>query len=264
MKAVILAGGKGTRLSEETANKPKPLVEIGGRPILWHIMKIYSSYGINDFIICLGYKGYMIKEYFFNYGLHNVDITVSTRGGIKFHHVSAEDWRVTLAETGEDTMTGGRVRRIKQYLGDDDAFCLTYGDGVADINIKESIEFHKKHGKLATVSAVRPLSRFGALEIIDGKVEHFIEKPLSEGGLINGGFFILSPKVIDYIDGDETLWEKEPLENLALTGNLMAYNHFGFWQPMDTLRDKNMLEGLWESGAAPWKTWEDIAPPVAS
>jgi glucose-1-phosphate cytidylyltransferase len=257
MKAVILAGGKGTRLSEETVTLPKPMVEIGGRPILWHIMKIYAAHGINDFVVCLGYKGLKIKEYFLNYGLHNVDITIDTRGGMRVHHEAAEDWHITLAETGEETMTGGRMRRIKRYLGNDDAFCMTYGDGVSDINISASIEFHKKHGKLATVSAVTPLARFGSLDIQGGQVKRFVEKPMTEGGLINGGFFVLSPKVIDYIAADETLWEKEPLEKIAQEQQLMAFEHHGFWQPMDTLRDRHHLEELWASGKAPWKVWKD-------
>jgi glucose-1-phosphate cytidylyltransferase len=258
--AVILAGGKGSRLSEETIIKPKPLVDIGDRPVLWHIMKIYSSYGINDFIICLGYKGFKIKEYFLHYGLHNVDITIDTRKGITLHQQAMEDWRITLVETGEDTMTGGRLRRVRRYLGDQDPFCLTYGDGVSDVNIGATIDYHRSHGKLATVTAVRPLARFGSLDIQDGRVTQFVEKPVTEAGLINGGFFVLSPKVIDYIEGDETLWEKEPLEHLARNGQLMAFEHHGFWQPMDTLRDKHHLEELWASGKAPWKVWKDVAP----
>lgn len=260
MKAVILAGGKGTRLSEETVLKPKPMVEIGGRPILWHIMKIYAHHGITDFVVCLGYKGYQIKEYFLNYNLHNVDMTVDTRGGVKVHQKTSEDWTITLAETGEDTMTGGRLRRVRRYLDDKAPFCLTYGDGVSDTDIGASIAFHKKHGKLATVTAVRPMARFGSLDIQQGKVKRFVEKPVTEGGLINGGFFVLSPKVIDYIDGDETLWEKEPLECLSREGQLMAFEHTGFWQPMDTLRDRMNLEDMWAKGTAPWKTWKDVAP----
>ena len=208
IKAVILAGGKGSRLSEETVVKPKPLVEVGGRPILWHIMKIYAAHGINDFVICLGYKGFSIKEYFMNYGLHNVDITIDTRGGMRMHQEAVEDWHITLAETGEETMTGGRMRRVRRYLDDQDMFCMTYGDGVGNVDIGASIEFHRKHGKLATVTAVRPLARFGSLDIAKGQVNRFVEKPMTEGGLINGGFFVLSPRVIDYIDADETLWEK--------------------------------------------------------
>lgn len=260
IKAVILAGGKGTRLSEETVSLPKPMVEVGGRPILWHIMKIYAAHGINDFVICLGYKGFKIKEYFMNYALHNVDITIDTRGGMRVHHQAAEDWHITLAETGEETMTGGRLRRVRRYIGDDALFCLTYGDGVSDTDIGGSIAFHKKHGKLATVTAVRPLARFGSLDIQGGAVKRFVEKPMTEGGLINGGFFVLSPRAIDYIAADETLWEKEPLENLARDGQLMAFEHHGFWQPMDTLRDRHHLEEMWASGKAPWKIWQDAAP----
>ncbi len=217
-------------------------------------------HGINDFILCLGYKGFKIKEYFLHYGLHNIDITIDTRGGFANPSGVVEDWHITLAETGEETMTGGRIRRIRRYLGEDEAFCLTYGDGVSDIDIGASIEFHKRHGKLATVSAVRPLARFGSLDIQAGAVKQFVEKPTTEGGLINGGFFVLSPRVIDYISGDETLWEKEPLEGLARDGELMAFEHHGFWQPMDTLRDRHHLEGLWQSGKAPWKVWDEIAP----
>ncbi|WP_297298842.1 glucose-1-phosphate cytidylyltransferase [uncultured Methylovirgula sp.] len=260
MKAVILAGGKGSRLSEETVVTPKPLIEIGGRPILWHIMKIYAAHGIRRFVICLGYKGFKIKEYFLNYGLHNVDVTIETRGGLHIHQEPAEDWEITLAETGEETMTGGRIRRIARYLQDDDLFCLTYGDGVADVDIAASLAFHRSHGKLATVTAVRPLARFGSLDIEAGAVRRFVEKPVTEGGLINGGFFVLSPKVIDYIAGDETLWEKEPLENLARDQQLMAFEHDGFWQPMDTLRDRHHLEELWAKGRAPWRIWDDVAP----
>ena len=260
IKAVILAGGKGSRLSEETVVTPKPLIEIGGRPILWHIMKIYAAHGIRRFVICLGYKGFKIKEYFLNYGLHNVDVTIETRGGLHIHQEPAEDWEITLAETGEEMMTGGRIRRIARYLQDDDLFCLTYGDGVADVDIAASLAFHRSHGKLATVTAVRPLARFGSLDIEAGAVRRFVEKPVTEGGLINGGFFVLSPKVIDYIAGDETLWEKEPLENLARDQQLMAFEHDGFWQPMDTLRDKTYLEQLWAKGRAPWRIWDDVAP----
>lgn len=260
MKAVILAGGKGTRLSEETVLTPKPLVEVGGRPILWHIMKMYSSYGINDFVICLGYKGFKIKEYFLNYGLHNVDITVDTMNGVQLHQKAVEDWRITLAETGEETMTGGRLLRAAKYFSDCDAFCMTYGDGVGNVDIGASIAFHRKHGKLATVTAVRPLARFGSLDIVEGKVRRFVEKPMTEGGLINGGFFVLSPKVLKYIKGEETLWEKEPLERLARDSQLMAFEHHGFWQPMDTVRDRHNLEELWAGGKAPWKVWKDVAP----
>jgi glucose-1-phosphate cytidylyltransferase len=260
IKAVILAGGKGSRLAEETVVTPKPLIEIGGRPILWHIMKIYAEHGIRRFVICLGYKGFKIKEYFLNYGLHNVDVTIETRGGLHIHQETAEDWEITLAETGEETMTGGRIRRIARYLEEDDLFCLTYGDGVADVDIAASLEFHRSHGKLATVTAVRPLARFGSLDIEAGEVRRFVEKPVTEGGLINGGFFVLSPKVVDYIAGDETLWEKEPLENLARDHQLMAFEHDGFWQPMDTLRDRHHLEELWAKGRAPWRVWDDVAP----
>jgi glucose-1-phosphate cytidylyltransferase len=260
IKAVILAGGKGSRLSEETVVNPKPLIEIGGRPILWHIMKIYAAHGIKKFVICLGYKGFKIKEYFLHYGLHNVDITIDTRGGLHVHQEPAEDWEITLAETGEETMTGGRLRRVSRYLEGDDLFCLTYGDGVADVDITASIDFHRGHGKLATVTAVRPLARFGSLDIEGEQVKRFVEKPIAEGGRINGGFFVLSPKVVDYIAGDETLWEKEPLENLARDNQLMAFEHYGFWQPMDTLRDRHHLEELWATTRAPWKIWDDIAP----
>jgi glucose-1-phosphate cytidylyltransferase len=258
MKAVLLAGGKGTRLSEETVLRPKPMVEIGGRPILWHIMKIYSAHGINDFVICLGYMGYKIKEYFFHYNLHNADVTIDTKNGMTIHQSMAEDWRITLVETGEETQTGGRLRRVRKYLGNDDAFCLTYGDGVADVDISASIAFHRQHGKDATVTAVSPTARFGALDInATGGVQRFIEKPVSEGGLINGGFFVVSPKAIDRVEGDAMLWEKEPLEGLARDGQLMAFEHHGFWQPMDTLRDRHHLEDLWASGRAPWKIWDN-------
>lgn len=258
MKAVILAGGKGTRLSEETVSRPKPMVEIGGKPILWHIMKMYSEAGINDFVICLGYMGYKIKEYFFHYNLHNADVTIDTRRGMTIHQSSSEDWRITLVETGEETMTGGRLKRVRPYLSEHDAFCLTYGDGVSDVDIAAGIAYHEKHGKLATVTAVSPMARFGSLDIRqDGAVQKFVEKPVTEGGLINGGFFVLSPKVIDYVEGDATLWEKEPLERLARDGQLMAFEHRGFWQPMDTLRDRHALEDLWASGKAPWKKWSD-------
>jgi glucose-1-phosphate cytidylyltransferase len=264
IKAVILAGGKGSRLSEETMMKPKPLVEIGGRPILWHIMKIYAAHGINDFIICLGYKGFSIKEYFINYALHNVDISIDTRGGMRVHQEATEDWHITLAETGEETMTGGRLRRIRRYVEDQELFCMTYGDGVADLDVAASINFHRRHGQLVTVTAVRPLARFGSLDIRYGQVRRFVEKPLGEGGMINGGFFVMSPKAIDYVASDETLWEKEPLENLALDQQLMAFEHQGFWQPMDTLRDRMHLEDLWAKGNAPWKIWDEAQPkPVA-
>lgn len=256
MKVVILAGGYGTRLSEETVNIPKPMVEIGGKPILWHIMKIYSHYGYNDFIICLGYKGYVIKEYFMNYFMHMSDITVDlSNGGIKVHNSKAENWKVTLVDTGLDTMTGGRIKRIKDHL-DGERFMLTYGDGVGDVNINSLVKFHESHGKLATMTAVQPSGRFGALRINDDKkVESFIEKPAGDGAWINGGFFVLEPQVIDYIKDDSTTWEREPLENLTRESQLFAYKHEGFWRPMDTLRDKIELERLWNTKEAPWKVW---------
>jgi glucose-1-phosphate cytidylyltransferase len=256
MKAVILAGGRGSRLSEETDSKPKPMVEIGGRPILWHIMKIYAQHGIEDFIICLGYKGARIKEYFFHYNLHSSDLTVELRSGVTIHESVAEDWRVTLVETGLNTQTGGRLARIKKYLGDDQMFCMTYGDAVSDIDISATIAFHESHGKLATVTAVRPLARFGALHLEADLVDRFEEKPAEEASMISGGFFVLSPKVLDLIEGDEMLWEKEPMEKLARRGEMMAYRHSGFWQPMDTLRDRLLLDSYCEAGAAPWMTWE--------
>jgi glucose-1-phosphate cytidylyltransferase len=256
MKVVILAGGFGTRLSEETVNIPKPMVNIGEKPILWHIMKTYSHYGYNDFVICLGYKGYIIKEYFMNYFMHMSDITVDlTDGGIKVHNSEAEDWKITLVDTGLNTMTGGRIKRVKEYLNDE-TFMLTYGDGVADVNIKELVNYHKEHGKLATLTSVQPSGRFGALTMKEkGKVESFIEKPAGDGAWINGGFFVLEPEVIDYITDDTTVWEREPLEKLSKDGELYAYKHKGFWKPMDTLRDKNDLEKLWQEGIAPWKIW---------
>lgn len=255
MKAVILAGGLGTRLSEETVTKPKPMVEIGERPILWHIMKIYSAHGINDFIICLGYKGYAIKEFFLNYRLHLSDVTANIgRGDLEFHRTSAEDWKVSLIETGVASMTGGRLRRVRDYIGDED-FLFTYGDGVADVNVTESVRFHKSRGRLATVTSVVPPGRFGALELEGDGVTRFREKPAGDGATINGGFFVLSPKVFDYIEGDGTVWEKEPMERLAREGQLTAFHHSGFWQAMDTLRDKIHLEELWASGHAPWKVW---------
>jgi glucose-1-phosphate cytidylyltransferase len=258
MKAVILAGGLGTRLSEETVSKPKPMVEIGGKPILWHIMKIYSYYGINDFIICCGYKGYVIKEYFANYFLHQSDVTFNMKDNkMMVHEKRAEPWTITLVDTGDKSMTGGRLKRVKKYLDNEETFCFTYGDGVADIDIRSLIEFHKAHGKDATLTATFPPGRFGALEIVDGQVNKFQEKPRGDGALINGGFFVLSPKVIDRIDGDESVWEQEPLKNLATDSQLMAYKHTGFWQPMDTLRDKNHLENLWDSNKAPWKLWTE-------
>lgn len=255
IKAVILAGGRGTRLSEETANKPKPMVEVGGRPILWHIMKIYAEAGIRDFIICLGYKGTLIKEYFFNYALHASDVTIDLRSGITVHRSEAEDWRITLVDTGLETQTGGRLRRIRSYLGDDELFCMTYGDAVADIDISSEIAFHRKHGRRATVAAVSPLARFGALHLNGDAVDRFEEKPSGEGGLISGGFFVLSPSALELVTDDATLWEHEPMQTLARTGDLMAYRHEGFWQPMDTLRDLNHLQQLWDSGDAPWRLW---------
>ncbi|MBK3333204.1 glucose-1-phosphate cytidylyltransferase [Persephonella atlantica] len=257
MKVVILAGGFGTRLSEETDIKPKPMVEIGGKPILWHIMKIYSTYGFNDFIICLGYKGYVIKEYFANYFLHMSDVTIDLKDNqIEVHNVKAEPWKVTLVDTGLNTMTGGRIKRVKDYVGNK-TFMLTYGDGVGDINIKELLEFHKKHGKYATLTAVQPSGRFGALDLESNQVKAFKEKPKGDGAWINGGFFVLEPQIFDYIKSDETIWERDPLENLAKDGQLVAYKHTGFWKPMDTLRDKRELEALWQSGNPPWKVWED-------
>jgi len=257
MKAVILAGGLGTRISEETHLKPKPMIEIGGRPILWHVMKTYSAYGINDFVICCGYKGYIIKEYFANYFLHMSDITFDMQNNqMEVHQRNAEPWRVTLVDTGEDTLTGGRLKRVGEYVKNEDAFCFTYGDGVSDINIKQLVEFHRSHGKLATVTAVQPPGRYGALDINDQAVLGFSEKPKGDGGWINGGFFVLSPKCLDYIDGDKSSWEGEPLVNIAKAHQLMAFEHGGFWQPMDTLREKNHLEDLWDSGKAPWKVWQ--------
>jgi len=256
MKAVILAGGLGTRISEDTVNRPKPMIEIGGKPILWHIMKIYSAYGVNDFVICCGYKGYVIKEYFANYFLHTSDVTFDMRTNeMQVHQQYAEHWKVTLVDTGESTMTGGRLRRVKDFVRDEEAFCFTYGDGLSSINISTLIDYHKQRGTLATLTATYPPGRFGALDIRDNKVQSFKEKPKGDGGMINGGFFVLSPKVIDLIPGDECVWEREPLEQLAEQGNLSAYEHEGFWQPMDTLRDKTLLEDLWQSGKAPWKVW---------
>lgn len=256
MKAVILAGGLGTRISEETHLKPKPMIEIGGMPILWHIMKIYSFYGVNDFIICCGYKGYLIKEYFANYFLHMSDVTFDMRDNhIEVHKKQAEPWRVTLVDTGEETLTGGRLKRVNDYIKDEDAFCFTYGDGVSDIDIQKSIEFHSQHRKLATVTAVRPPGRYGALERSGDQVTRFVEKPRGDGGLINGGFFVLSPQCLTLIESDSSSWEAEPLTRLAEMGEMMAFEHHGFWQPMDTLRDKNLLEELWASGKAPWKIW---------
>jgi glucose-1-phosphate cytidylyltransferase len=256
MKAVILAGGLGTRISEETHLKPKPMIEIGGKPIIWHILKTYGAHGVNDFIICCGYKGYVIKEYFSNYFLHTSDVTIDIRNNaIEVHQKNAEPWKITLIDTGENTLTGGRLKRVSSYLNGEESFCFTYGDGLADINISQQIEFHKKHRKLATVTAVRPPGRYGALQIEGDMVKSFIEKPKGDGGLINGGFFILSPSCIDLIDGDETSWEDKPLVELAKSNQLVAFKHEGFWQPMDTLRDKTHLEELWSLNKAPWKVW---------
>jgi glucose-1-phosphate cytidylyltransferase len=256
MKAVILAGGLGSRIAEETHLRPKPMIEIGGRPVLWHIMKLYYAHGVRDFIICCGFKGYMIKEYFANYGLHMSDITFDlSQNSIEFHRQSAENWRVTLIDTGENSMTGGRLKRVASYLKEEEAFCFTYGDGVSNVDIGKTIAFHKSHGKQATVTAVRPPARYGALQLDGTEVQGFVEKPEGEGGFINGGFFVLSPRCIDRIEADHSSWEGEPLMGLAKDGELQAYFHEGFWQPMDTLRDKNHLESLWQSGAPPWKTW---------
>jgi len=256
MRAVILAGGLGSRIAEETHLRPKPMIEIGGRPILWHIMKLYYAHGVRDFIICCGFKGYVIKEYFANYGLHMSDITFDlSQNSIEFHRQSAENWRVTLVDTGENSMTGGRLKRVASYLRNEEAFCFTYGDGVSNVDIGATIAFHKSHGKQATVTAVRPPARYGALQLDGTEVQGFVEKPEGEGGFINGGFFVLSPRCIDRIDADHSSWEGEPLMGLARDGELQAYFHEGFWQPMDTLRDKNHLESLWQSGAPPWKTW---------
>ncbi|MDB5866708.1 MAG: glucose-phosphate cytidylyltransferase [Betaproteobacteria bacterium] len=255
MKAVILAGGLGTRISEETSVRPKPMVEIGGKPILWHVLKIYSAHGIHDFVICLGYKGYMIKEYFANYFLHMSDVSFDMKHNhMEVHHNHAEPWRVTLVDTGEHTMTGGRLKRVAHFLDGED-FCFTYGDGLSDVDMTALVAFHKQHGKLATVTGVQPPGRYGSLELDGGVVRGFLEKPQGDGGWINGGFFVLSPKVIDYIDGDTTPWEAAPLEVLAKEKQLVAFQHRGFWQPMDTLREKNHLEALWDSGMAPWKAW---------
>ena len=256
MKAVLLAGGFGTRISEESHLKPKPMIDIGGKPIIWHIMKLYSCYGINDFLICLGYKGYLIKEYFANYFLHMSDVTFDMqKNQMHVHERHAEPWRVTLVDTGEQTMTGGRLRRVREYLQEEEAFCFTYGDGVANVDIPALLAFHRVQGRLATITAVQPPGRYGALTVEDDQVRGFQEKPQGDGGWINGGFFVLSPQVIDYIAGDAITWEREPLERLAREGQLAAYGHRGFWQPMDTLRDKVYLEELWASGRAPWKIW---------
>jgi len=256
MKAVILAGGRGTRISEETAVRPKPMVEIGGWPILWHIMKIYAAHGVTDFVVCLGYKGWQIKEYFPNYRLHASDLSIDLAAGtVEVLRPSAEPWRIALVDTGEDSMTGGRLKRIAPYVVDEPAFCMTYGDGVSDIDIGALIAFHQAHGKQATVTAVTPPGRFGALARDGAAVNAFIEKPAGDGGTINGGFFVLSPKVLERIEGDATTWEAEPLQSLAHDGELMAYDHKGFWQAMDTLRDRDLLERLWASGQAPWRRW---------
>ena len=257
MKAVILAGGYGTRISEETDNIPKPMIRIGHKPILWHIMKMYSTHGITDFVICCGYKGYVIKEYFSNYFLHMSDVTFCMKKNkIEVHHKRAEPWTITLVDTGEGTMTGGRIKRIEEYIKNEDSFCLTYGDCVSNVNITELVNFHKQQQTLSTLTAVYPPGRFGALDISNGKVNLFKEKPQGDGNRINGGFFVLSPKVIDLIDGDSTVWEQKPMEVLATQGEMSAFDHDGFWQPMDTLRDKNYLEELWASDNAPWKIWE--------
>ncbi len=257
MKAVILAGGLGTRISEESHLRPKPMIEIGGRPILWHIMKIYAHHGVTDFIICLGYRGYLIKEYFANYVLHRSDVTVDLgNNAIEYHNRKSEPWRVTLAETGEHTMTGGRLKRIAKYLTPGEAFCMTYGDGLSDVDIAASIDFHKSHGCDATMTVTRPPGRFGATRLNDTKVEGFTEKPAGEAGYINGGFFVLETSVLDRVMDDDTTWEREPLESLAADGQLHAFRHDGFWQPMDTLREKNQLEQLWAGGRAPWKSWD--------
>ncbi|MAY44004.1 MAG: glucose-1-phosphate cytidylyltransferase [Rhodobacteraceae bacterium] len=254
-KAVILAGGLGTRLGEETSLRPKPMVEVGGMPILWHIMKIYSSHGVNDFIICLGYKGYMIKEYFANYFLHTADVTIDlSKNSMEVHENWSEPWRITLVETGMDAMTGGRLKAVQRYLDADEPFCFTYGDGVADIDVSAQLAFHKAHGRKATITAVAPPGRFGALEFEGELVRSFKEKPAGDGGLINGGFFVLNPSAVDLIDAHDTIWEREPLERLASASDLVAWRHEGFWQPMDTLRDKQHLEELWRAGA-PWKSW---------
>jgi len=256
MKAVILAGGLGTRLSEETSTRPKPMVEIGGKPILWHIMKIYSAHGVNEFVICLGYKGYVIKEYFANYFLHMSDVTFDMRTNkTEIHQAGAEPWRVTLVDTGDHTLTGGRLKRVREFVKDDSCFCFTYGDGVSDVDIAALIRFHKNHGKLATVTSVQPPGRYGALETDGTKVTGFAEKPRGDGGWINGGFFVLHPKAIDYVEGDPSSWEVDALHAIAAEGELQVFTHRGFWQPMDTLRDKNQLEDMWQRDEAPWKIW---------
>ncbi len=258
MKALILAGGFGTRLSEETEIKPKPMVEIGGKPILWHVMKMYSHYGVNEFVILLGYKSYMVKEYFANYFLHQSDVTIDLKSNsMEIHKSQAEPWKITLLDTGLKTMTGGRIKRAKDYIGDE-TFMLTYGDGVSDVNIEKLLEFHKKNKKLATVTSIMPSGRYGAIDITDkNEVKSFFEKPKGDGSWINGGFFVLEPKVLDYIDGDKTIWEREPLQNIVKDGELNAFKHDGFWQAMDTLREKNDLEKMWAKEEAPWKVWKD-------
>lgn len=257
MKAVILAGGLGSRLSEETHSKPKPMVQIGGKPILWHIMKIYSQHGINEFVICCGHQGYVIKEYFANYFLHMSDVTFDMSANqMHVHTQRAEPWKVTLVNTGESTMTGGRLKQVYEYIKDEEAFCFTYGDGVGDINISDTIAFHKEQNRLATLTAAAPPGRFGALNLDGSQVKEFVEKPSGDGGVINAGFFVLSPEVVRYISDDTTVWEEYPLTQLAKEGQLSAYHHKGFWQPMDTLRDKNLLESMWQKNAAPWKTWK--------
>lgn len=256
MKAVILAGGRGTRISEESGLKPKPMIEIGGRPILWHIMKLYGAHGIREFIVCCGYKGYVIKEYFANYFLHSSDVTFDlTDNSMEIHAKKAEPWRVTLIDTGEDSMTGGRLKRVAPYLSDQDAFCFTYGDGVANVDLSSLINFHQSHGRLATVTAVKPPGRFGALSLDGNLIVDFQEKPAGDGAWINGGFFVLSPKTLDFVEDDQTVWEREPMERLAKDDQFRAFFHEGFWQPMDTLRDKGLLEELWQTGQAPWKNW---------
>ena len=256
MRTIILAGGLGTRISEETHIKPKPMIDIGGKPILWHIMKLYSHYGINDFVICLGYKGYVVKEYFANYYLHQSDVTFDMVGNkIEIHNNHSEPWRVTLVDTGDETQTGGRIKRVQQYVGNE-TFCMTYGDGVSNVNIGEVIAFHRKEGRSATLTAVQPPGRFGSLGLEGTKIKHFQEKPQGDGAWINGGFFVLEPSIFEVIDGDETVWERTSLETLAESGQLSAFKHTGFWQPMDTLRDKIKLEELWASGNAPWKVWQ--------
>jgi glucose-1-phosphate cytidylyltransferase len=257
MKAVILAGGLGTRFAEETSVRPKPMIEIGGRPILWHILKIYAAHGVTDFVICCGYKGYVIKEYFANYFLHMSDVTFDMKQNeMIVHERRAEPWRVTLVDTGDDSMTGGRLKRVAEHVRDEKFFFFTYGDGVGDIDIADTVAFHRAHGKDATLTAATPPGRFGALQIQDGQVVDFLEKPEGDGGMINAGYFVLSPRVLDRLAGDDTIWEQEPLRGLAADGELMAYQHHGFWQPMDTLRDKQYLEGLWDSGKAPWCVWK--------